>query len=674
MTDDSEHKYRMTLSLNVLKHLGLGLYSNVPAVLSEVVANAWDADAEHVVIEIDTQGDTITIQDDGHGMSVNDANDRYLNVGYERRKQPNGAKTLRFGRPAMGRKGIGKLSLFSIARTVEVHSVKDGERHGFRMNLGKIEEAIKDGIESEYPPNPIEPEKVKISKGTKITLTDLKRRLERSSRALRRRLARRFSIIGASNQFEIELDGAPIKVEDRDYYSKIQYMLTFGERGEDCRSAARNLVEYEARPVGVEVGERAWTIEGWIGTVEKAGQLKDSDTGESINKIVLMVRGKLAQEDVLEEFSDGGLYTKYVFGEIHADFLDQDLEDDIATTSRQRIIEEDPRYQALKVKLQAELRVIANKWTELRNKQGRKVAIAIPQIETWYKSLNPDHKKAAEQLFGKINQLPIDSDSQKRQLFVSGILAFESLKLRNLLHRLDEVSVENLGALNEVFIQLDDLEASAYYQIVKERLEVIQKLTHLVDENAKERAIQEHIYKHPWLLDPSWERAARTKQMEKRIYKALDGEYKSLTPAQRDSRLDIYYVTTGNKHVVIELKRAAEVLDASDLNAQISKYHGAASNVLKDLGKSKEPLEFVCVIGRRLRDWDDHPDGERRSRESLEAWDARVVMYDELIQNAQEAYQDYLDQAEEAGRVYRLITSIEAEDIRVMSPRPTNQK
>lgn len=49
-------------------------------------------------------------------------------------------------------------------------------------------------------------------------------------------------------------------------------------------------------------------------------------------------------------------------------------------------------------------------------------------------------------------------------------------------------------------------------------------------------------------------------------------------------------------------------------------------------------------------------------------------MYDELIQNAQEAYQDYLDQAEEAGRVYRLITSIEAEDIRVMSPRPTNQK
>lgn len=674
MTNDSEHRYRMTLSLNVLKHLGLGLYSNVPAVLSEVVANAWDADAEHVVIEIDTQGDTITIQDDGHGMSVSDANDRYLNVGYERRKQPNGAKTPRFGRPAMGRKGIGKLSLFSIARTVEVHSVKDSERHGFRMNLGKIEEAIKDGIESEYPPDPIEPEKVKISRGTKITLTDLKRRLERSSRALRRRLARRFSIIGASNQFEIKLDGAPITVEDRDYYSKIQYMLTFGKRGEDCRSAARNLVEYEARSVEVEVGDKAWAIEGWIGTVEKAGQLKDWDTGESINKIVLMVRGKLAQEDVLEEFGEGGLYSKYIFGEIHADFLDQDNADDIATTSRQRIIEDDPRYQALKLKLQTELRAIANNWTDLRNEQGKEVAVATPQIKTWYESLNPDHKKAAEQLFGKINQLPIDDASQKRQLFVSGILAFESLKLRNLLHRLDEVSAENLGALNEVFMQLDDLEASAYYQIAKERLEVIRKLTNLVDDDAKEEAIKQHLYKHLWLLDPSWERATHTERMEKRIYNALGKAYDSLTDEQRNSRLDIYYATTGNKHVIIELKRAGRVLDTTDLHGQLRKYRKHAKEVLIEIGRGNEPLEFVCVIGKRLQDWADLPDGEETSRDSLNALDARVVMYDELIQNAQEAYQDYLEQAEETGRVYRLITSIEAEDIRVMSPRPTNQK
>ena len=86
MADSGDHKYSMTLSLNVLKHLGFGLYSNVPAVLSEAVANAWDADAEHVWIDIDAQAETITIRDDGHGMSVEDANKKYLYVGYERRR------------------------------------------------------------------------------------------------------------------------------------------------------------------------------------------------------------------------------------------------------------------------------------------------------------------------------------------------------------------------------------------------------------------------------------------------------------------------------------------------------------------------------------------------------------------------------------------------------------
>ena len=45
-----ERPFKMTISLDVLHHLGIGLYSNIPAVLSELVANAWDADATRVNI------------------------------------------------------------------------------------------------------------------------------------------------------------------------------------------------------------------------------------------------------------------------------------------------------------------------------------------------------------------------------------------------------------------------------------------------------------------------------------------------------------------------------------------------------------------------------------------------------------------------------------------------
>ena len=37
-------EYTLDIDLNVLNHLGLNLYSNVPAVLAELIANAWDAD------------------------------------------------------------------------------------------------------------------------------------------------------------------------------------------------------------------------------------------------------------------------------------------------------------------------------------------------------------------------------------------------------------------------------------------------------------------------------------------------------------------------------------------------------------------------------------------------------------------------------------------------------
>ena len=660
-----QHKYEMTLSLNVLRHLGLSLYSNVAAVLSEVVANSWDADAEHVSISIDSNEGTVTIKDDGHGMTVNDANRKYLFVGYERRK--NEGRTPKFNRPVMGRKGIGKLSLFSIARIVTVHTVRDGDKHGFIMDSDEIEEKIKHGGETKYNPTTIDPGRIDLDRGTRIILTNMKRKLQWTGRALRRRLARRFSIIGSQYDFEVTLDGEAVTIEDREYQDKLQYIWNYGKIGSLTCKSAKNL-EHEEKREGQVDDCPNMAIDGWIATAFSSGQLKDSQTSDSINKIVVMVRGKLAQEDILEEFGEGGLYTKYIIGEIHADFLDLDDREDIATTSRQRVIEEDPRYQALKTKLFSELRHIRLRWTGLRNLQGKEQALLFPQIVEWFGDLDPDQKKAAERLFGRINQLPIEDDSQKRQLFVSGVLAFESLKLRNLLHRLDEVSPGNLEALNQVFIQLDDLEASAYYQIARDRLEVIRKLTGLVDENAKERAMQEHLYKHLWLLDPSWERATNTAQMEKRIKTALDGVYDSLTEDQKAARLDIYYSTTGKRHVIIELKRADRSLTTTDLHGQISRYYSAAERILADTGRSNEPLEIVCVVGKGLRDWNDSPTGKERSRESLKALSARVVSYDELIDNAQEAYKDYVEGGREAGRVYRLIQEISAQDVEAMSP------
>ena len=79
---DGQRKLVMRMSLDVLRHLGINLYSNVPAALSETVANAWDADAENVKIELDKENDVIVIEDNGIGMTRDQVIDRFLLVGY----------------------------------------------------------------------------------------------------------------------------------------------------------------------------------------------------------------------------------------------------------------------------------------------------------------------------------------------------------------------------------------------------------------------------------------------------------------------------------------------------------------------------------------------------------------------------------------------------------------
>jgi len=657
-------KYTMRISLNALKHLGIGLYSNIPAVISEAVANAWDADASNVSITIETQNDDhgkkrIIIEDDGHGMSVSDTNEKYLCVGYERRKKD--GSTTESGRPVMGRKGIGKLSLFSIADTITIHSVKDGERHGLKMSVKSIRDQLRND-EQVYHPEPLN-SAPDLSKGTRITLTDLKPKVSRSS-ALRKRLARRFSVIGDQSGFNVDIDGKKITAADRGYDDKLQYKWTYDGVGSETEEGSKDGV-FELEPE-VQVDGRTEKITGWIGTAEKAGQLNED--GYSINRIVIMVRGKMAQEDILEELGEGGIYSKYVIGEICADFLDEDDREDISTTNRQKIVEDDVRYRALKEKIKADIKKIQNQWTDLRNKEGKEKAFEVPQIKNWYNDLETSDHKAAEKLFGYINRLPVDSDDDKRKLYIAGVLAFESLKLRNMLDKLNDIEVgspDTLKLLNDVFLRLDDLEAAEYYRITKTRLDVVDKLSQMTDNNEREKVIQKHIFDHLWIVDPSWEAVQGTEMMERRMTTAFQAIYESLTEEEKRARVDIKYRSVGNRHVIVELKRPDVTITVGALIDQIKKYRNAAYKILNQSGQRNEHVEFVCVLGKNLSG--DDSAGEEESRKALSAYNARIVFYDQLIHNAEKAHSAYIEKQKKVSRIYALITDIDNADVNVIN-------
>jgi HSP90 family molecular chaperone len=181
----SDSPYNLTIALNVLNFLGPNLYSNIPAVLSEMVANAWDADATEIRITIDIKNDKLIIEDNGLGMSLDDMNDKYLRVGYQKRGLTVENKTPG-GRHFMGRKGIGKLAIFSFAKIMEIQSNRNGDKAGCVMNWSDITQEIERNNYIYYP-LPLDPQKIDIDKGTKITLGGLdKGRLSQTINSLRK--------------------------------------------------------------------------------------------------------------------------------------------------------------------------------------------------------------------------------------------------------------------------------------------------------------------------------------------------------------------------------------------------------------------------------------------------------------------------------------------------------
>ena len=644
-----DHPFSMTIDLNVLNHLGINLYSNNPAVLAEAVANTWDADAQVVSIDINRSARTVVIADDGHGMTADDINAKFLRVGRSRRRHE--AFTPEFNRPVMGRKGIGKLSLFSIADTIEVQSAKDGERSGFVMSLPGIKKAIEEGSNGGvYYPDSLPDDEITVESGTHITLRDLRKGLSTTETHLRRRLARRFSIIGATYDFSIIVNGTTVGIEDRHYYPMLQFIWYYGPRGEDSVKHCKNIRFKERRTVN--------GLDGWIGTVDKPSQLKDEQ--DSLNKIVLMARGKLVQEDILEGVGGARLYTKYLIGELQADGLDVDDDVDIATTSRQAVVEDDPRVLALKTALTDELRHIRDEWTKHRNQQGKKAALESVAIKAWFNELGKDEKRRAEKIFGKINEITTEDPEQRGLLFTYGVFAFEHLKAKKNLDALEGLSGENIVEFGRVFGDQDDLEASLYHQIVKGRLLVIRALQQHVEEDALEKVVQSHLFSHLWLLDPSWERATAEAYMEKQVSSEFEKVDKQLQ-GQDLGRVDIKYSTAAGTHVIVELKRASVVTETPDLIKQVDRYRVALHRLLESSGEHHPRIDTVCVVGKDLRDWKE-PGGRQESARTLAGKNIRVVTYTELIRNAGRAYESFLEENKRAGRLLRLLDAIETDD------------
>lgn len=656
----SKQPLKLELDLNVLNHLGINLYSNTPAVLTEIVANAWDADAKNVKVDIDTAANSITIQDDGLGMGYAELQSKFLMVGYARREEDEASTPS--GRQCMGRKGIGKLAMFSLAEEITVITKKSGhDPIGIKFSVVNLKKSIKE--KKEYTPEilPVSSELADQGSGTVIKLERINNSVNKTENYLRRRIARRFSVIGERHEFQVFVNGAAIGIQDREFQKYIQFLWTFGSEAEGRKTKEQcpNVADKYWRHFD-STTHSGMAVKGFIGSVSKPEELKVEEDNNNI--ITLMANGRIFEEDIQKRIEDSKVFYSYLVGELELNDLDKNELDDIAVSSRQGVQEDAPRYQEFIAYIKSRLSEIGADWDNWRRDKGKTdISTEFPKIKDWLESLKPRHKVKAVQLLTKTATMrfsgsPEEQKNQRRQILKSQILAFEKLKFQDNLDAISSIDVDkNIEDFREIMITVEDIEASLHRDIVEQRLAVIKKLDDGRANKVVEKVVQDHIYKHLWLLDSRWEYKEHETDYELTLTKYLK-EY--FPDAENGARLDIGYRTTGGRYVVVELKRPGlENLNAQTLLNQGQKYLMALEQYFTDhpelspVGGGVPKVDLIYVLEKK-------PQIPAILQGQFDALGATIRTYQDIITSSRSAYQEYIDASASVGQLRELLNSI----------------
>ncbi len=435
-----ESPFKLKIGLSVLNLLGPNLYSNIAAVLSEMVANAWDASASVVTIDINPAKDEIKISDDGLGMSLEDINEKYLNIGYLKRKQTASSFT-KNGRHVMGRKGIGKLAAFSFAREMNIISNNGTSPIGCKLDWEDIETAIEN--ETWYAPSPLDLNNTGVPKGTSVILRKLRGEKIKNTTLVRRKIARRFLVLNKESGFQVVVGKTPISSDDCPFYEKVEYMWYLGDDSKHYLNLFPNLIRDATKLKDrIEINGKAFKVRGWLGTVERPSDLLDDEN----NTIALFAHGKMIQENILREYQDGGNYAQYLVGNIEVDFLDSDDEPDIVTSDRQRVVQDDLRYEFVREFIHDCIKDIANSWSHWRLEKKSVLARENAIVKQWYDGLNKTNQRQASRVLGKLDKMDNVTEEQRLDLYQGAMSNFSSIKdvSASALKSIDETSFINL--------------------------------------------------------------------------------------------------------------------------------------------------------------------------------------------------------------------------------------
>ena len=556
--ESARRELRLAFHGKILDQLGFQVYQSPVASLAELVANAWDADATRVDIRLPDalgEGSTIVVEDNGHGMTFDECQAEYMNVGYDRRAGGRGPRT-RSGRLAMGRRGIGKFAGFGIARRIRVETTSGstGEETAFEMDVDELRGAgymAKGGaIHATTVPGSAGGQG---RAGTRITLSGLimARNVSRSS--FPRSMASRFMAHRTASDFSIAVNGTPVPSSPdvgpvefafpRDYPS--------GKRPESLRIDGDWAVE--TLRDGREV---RWMI-GFA-----KSPIRDSD----LRGIAVFANGKLAQKPFLFNLSGaipGQHGLSCMFGQAVADHVDQ-METDVISAERQRINWDASETQPLLEWGQRRTGEILRLWGEMKaEKRAGEIEGKMSRFGSRLARLARHEQGAVRSILKKLAGVQSIRDDKFEDLAGAVLASWEGGRLRDLWHDIAERDSLSESDLLDILMETNVVTALNVAEAARTKVAALERLEDRVERRSLERGVRDRVAGNPWLISPEWECYKKETRVSRVAGEAAAAA--GLTGEEYRGRVDLL-LSNGEHLLVLEFMRPGLALDEDHLS------------------------------------------------------------------------------------------------------------
>ena len=624
------NEYVMKISRLTVDKLGVKLYDKVSAVIAELIANSYDADAKEVSVRapmgqflaskaggsISDKGLTIEVVDDGTGMTPDQMQQFFLVVGAERRNDPRrGSTSPLYKRKVMGRKGVGKLAPFGICKIIEVISVggeevveqtNRGEKRGYLTShiVLDYDEIVAENGEPNEPYKPMAGERdntLSDKPGTTIILKQFNYRRVPDVDTLSRQIAQRFGI--QSENWKIALEdntktpsaSSPQVVGAFAVDTMPNTRITFQTNGPH----SNQVIGPEGDPIpdlqaGFDHDGKFYPVTGWI------AYSKEPYKDELMAGVRIYCRGKIAAQTSIFDrkagFTGEHNIRSYLVSELNADWLDED--DDLIQTDRRDILWSD------------ELGSAFQKWGQnivlrigrLSRGPTRKAALDLffetgrveERIQESYpaesqKDIREQAIKVAKTFGRSISIEEAQNDDVTGDLVDLSINLAPHVTLDEMMRDAAEQTETPLATLNSLLRTARIAELSSFGQIAEDRLKVIKRLETLKDDQSEpEDSLQNLIEDAPWLINPEWapvianqSLSTLRKEFEK-YYKQKTGQVISLSDFQNPRKRPDFVLSSqeGVAHIV-EIKKSGHLLRNDEMD-RIIKYHDCMESFLDD--------------------------------------------------------------------------------------------